>query len=93
MLFLWAEGSRLASKSSFVIALARGLASEARCPAALELERDPTVVNQPTTGTIVGTQFYYIANSQYGRLGDAGTLEPPTGAPMRTVVRVIDFRW
>jgi hypothetical protein len=44
LLLLWAEGSRLASKSSFVIALARGPASEARCPAALELEPDPTIV-------------------------------------------------
>lgn len=57
------------------------------------LERGLTIVNQPTTGTIVGTRFYYIANSQYGRLGESGTLERPTGAPLRTAIRVIDLRW
>jgi hypothetical protein len=39
-----------------------------------------------------GTLFYYIANSQYGRLPDRGALEPQPGAPTRTVVRVIDLR-
>jgi hypothetical protein len=32
------------------------------------LERGHPVVVQPTTGTLVGSRFHYIANSQYGRL-------------------------
>jgi sugar lactone lactonase YvrE len=57
------------------------------------LERGLPVVQQPTTGTIVGSRFYYIANSQYGRLRDTGPLEPLTGAPIRSAVRVIELRW
>ncbi|HEX6053509.1 MAG TPA: hypothetical protein VFZ21_29775 [Gemmatimonadaceae bacterium] len=64
-----------------------------RIESAIVLERGLTIVNQPTTGTIVGTQFYYIANSQYGRLDESGTLQPPTGGPTRTAIRVIDLRW
>ena len=57
------------------------------------LERGLPVVQQPTTGAIVGTRFYYIANSQYGRLQDRGPLQPQTGAPVRTAIRSIDLRW
>jgi len=57
------------------------------------IDRGLPVVHQPTTGTIVGSRFYYIANSQYGRLSDRGApLAPQTGAPTRTVVRVIELR-
>ena len=56
------------------------------------LERGPGVVDEPTTGVIVGRRFYYIANSQYGRLSDTGPLTPSTGPPKRTAVRVIDLR-
>jgi hypothetical protein len=56
------------------------------------IERGQPVVHQPTTGVLVGSRFYYIANSQYGRLGDRGDkLAPPSGAPIRTVVRVIEL--
>lgn len=57
------------------------------------LERGQPVVHQPTTGTIVGSRFYYIANSQYGRLDDrGGPLAPQPGTPVRTAVRVIELR-
>jgi len=57
------------------------------------LERGHPVVVEPTTGTLVGSRFYYIANSQYGRLdNNASTFSPQTGSPVRTVVRVIDLR-
>lgn len=57
------------------------------------LERGRPVVRQPTTGVIVGSRFYYIANSQYGRLDDRGRPRAPqTGAPVRTSIRVIDLR-
>ena len=57
------------------------------------IDRGQPVVHQPTTGTLVGSRFYYIANSQYGRLSDRGApLEPQTGPPRRTVVRVIELR-
>lgn len=55
-------------------------------------ERGLPVVHEPTTGTIVGSRFYYIANSQFGRLDDHGVLAPQSGPPTRTVVRVIDLQ-
>ena len=57
------------------------------------LERGPRVVDQPTTGVFVGSKFYYIANSQYGRMNDRGG--PPAtqkGRPVLTSVRVVDLR-
>jgi hypothetical protein len=57
------------------------------------LERGPGVVEQPTTGVFVGSKFYYIANSQYGRMPDRGG--PPTpqkGKPVLTAIRVVDLR-
>jgi hypothetical protein len=57
------------------------------------LERGYPVVRQPTTGVIVGSRFYYIANSQYGRLDDrGGPLAPQAGTLVRTAVRVIELR-
>jgi len=57
------------------------------------IERGLPVVQQPTTGVLVGTRFYYIANSQYGRLDDrSGRLAPQTRPSTRTAVRVIDLR-
>jgi hypothetical protein len=57
------------------------------------LERGQPVVVEPTTGTVVGSRFYYIANSQYGRLdNNTSTFAPQTGTPVRTAVRVIELR-
>lgn len=55
-------------------------------------ERGLPEVHEPTTGTIVGSRFYYIANSQFGRLDDHNVLAPPSGKPARTVVRVVELR-
>ena len=54
-------------------------------------ERGLPVVHEPTTGTIVGTRFYYIANSQFGRLDDRNVLAAQSGRPTHTVIRVIDL--
>jgi hypothetical protein len=56
------------------------------------LERSTSLLKLPTTGAIVGTRFFYIANSQIERLDDTGRLAPPgvTPAPL-TVIRVIDL--
>ena len=57
------------------------------------LERGVPVVVQPTTGTLVGSRFYYIANSQYGRLdNNSDAFTKQTGPPVRTAVRVIELR-
>jgi len=63
-----------------------------RITAAAVIERGQPVVVEPTTGVLVGSRFYYIANSQYGRLDERGTLEPRKGPPTRTAVRVIELR-
>lgn len=57
------------------------------------LERGDSLLRRPTTGAIVGTQFYYIANSQYERLGYDNRLRPATDStkPL-TTVRVIDLQ-
>ena len=56
------------------------------------LERGDSLLHLPTTGAIVGHQFYYIANSHYDRLGDDNRLAPASGirAPLSTV-RVLDL--
>jgi sugar lactone lactonase YvrE len=54
-------------------------------------ERGLPVVHEPTTGTIVGSRFFYIANSQFGRLDDHNVLAPQSGSPKRTVIRVVDL--
>jgi hypothetical protein len=71
-----------------------GLSSNgARITSGAVIERGLPVVHQPTTGVIVGSRFYYIANSQYGRLDDrGGPLAAQTVPPVRTVVRVIALR-
>ncbi|HUQ82720.1 MAG TPA: hypothetical protein VM076_16335 [Gemmatimonadaceae bacterium] len=57
------------------------------------LERGLPVLREPTTGVIVGSRFYYIANAQYGRLPDrGGPPAPQRGTPARTSVRVIELR-
>jgi len=57
------------------------------------LERGPGVVREPTTGVIVGSRFYYVANAQYGRLDDrTSALAPQRGTPVRTAIRVIELR-
>ena len=57
------------------------------------LERGVPVVVQPTTGTLVGSRFYYIANSQYGRLdNNTNAFTKQTGKPVRTAVRVVELR-
>src|SRR5438876_743630 len=56
------------------------------------LERGDSILQLPTTGAVVGTRLYYIANSQFDRLGDDNRLRPATQSPPRlTVVRVIDL--
>ena len=56
------------------------------------LERGDSLLHLPTTGTIVGDHFYYIASSHYDRLGDDNRLAPAsrTPAPLSTV-RVLDL--
>jgi len=57
------------------------------------LERADSILRLPTTGAVVGTRFYYIANSQFDRLGDDNRLSPATASPPPlTVVRVIDLQ-
>ena len=64
-----------------------------RVTAGAVLERGHPIVIQPTTGTLVDSLFYYIANSQYGRLdNNTNGFSPQIGSPVRTVVRVIQLR-
>jgi hypothetical protein len=57
------------------------------------LERGDSLLGVPTTGAVVGTQFYFIANSQVDRLSNDNRLRPSSDslAP-RTVVRVIELQ-
>jgi hypothetical protein len=57
------------------------------------LERGPGIVEQPTTGVLVGSKFYYIANSQYGRMPDrGGPPSPQKGKQVLTAIRVVELR-
>jgi hypothetical protein len=56
------------------------------------LERGRDLLQVPTTGAILGSQFFYIANSQAGRLTSDNTLSPAQSSPARlSTVRVIDL--
>jgi hypothetical protein len=55
------------------------------------LERGDSVLRLPTTGAVVGAHFYFIANSQFDRLGTDNELRPASHSPARTIVRVIDL--
>jgi len=54
------------------------------------LERADSLLRLPTTGAIVGTHFYYIADSQFDRLGDDNRLAPASRSPApQSTVRVL----
>jgi sugar lactone lactonase YvrE len=55
-------------------------------------ERGLPIVHEPTTGVIVGSRFYYIANSQFSRLDDHDVLASQSGTARRTIVRVITLQ-
>jgi hypothetical protein len=56
------------------------------------LERGDAMLGIPTTGTVVGDRFYYVANSQIDRLADDDRLRPAaTSPPPLTVVRVVEL--
>jgi len=56
------------------------------------LERGDSMLRLPTTGAVVGTRLYYIANSQFDRLGDDNRLSrAAVSPPPLTVVRVIEL--
>ena len=55
------------------------------------LERNPDLLRVPTTGSIVGSRFFYIANRQADRLDADGRLSPLGSSPRLTVVRVVDL--
>lgn len=60
--------------------------------AAEVLERSRDLLRVPTTGAIVGTRFYYIANSQADRLDSDNRLSPAAVSPAPlTVVRAIEL--
>ena len=42
------------------------------------LERNPAVADEPTLGTIVGDEFIYVANSQWGKYSETGERLPRT---------------
>ena len=56
------------------------------------IERSRDVLQVPTTGAILGSQFFYIANSQVDRLGNDNALRPVSIAPAPlTMVRVVEL--
>jgi len=63
-------------------------AAGTRVERAVVLERGHPAFQQPTTGVIVDDDLYYIANSQWGRLGDLGALVPSADARPTAVLRL-----
>ncbi len=92
----WYQGSLLAVQHSpGVEQVARfELAKDGRSIQQIHiLERGATIMHLPTTGAVVGDRFYYIATSQYDRLGGDNELQPAREVPApRSTVRVIDLR-
>jgi hypothetical protein len=42
------------------------------------LERNPAIADEPTLGTIVGDEFIYVANGQWGKYSESGERLPRT---------------
>ena len=54
------------------------------------LDRNSTIADEPTIGTVVGDEFVYVANSQWEKYTDAGRRKPerPLAGPVLLGVRV-----
>ncbi|WOD44039.1 SMP-30/gluconolactonase/LRE family protein [Hwangdonia lutea] len=52
------------------------------------LERNHPMMNNPTTGVLVGDQLYYIANAQFGSFDEEGNLFPMHKLYEPTVLKV-----
>jgi len=55
------------------------------------LEANDPRFDEPTLGVLVGDEFYYIANSQWGSLGGTGDTSPVKG-PESTIVLRLNLR-
>jgi hypothetical protein len=52
------------------------------------IERSTETLGDPTHGVIIGTDFYYIANSGWDALDDHGAVKPETKITPPRVMRV-----
>jgi hypothetical protein len=52
------------------------------------LERAHPLHAEPTLGTLVGRDFYYIANSQWERFGEEGGIAAPDSLKPPTILRL-----
>lgn len=52
------------------------------------LERAHPAYEEPTLGVVVGRDLYYVANSQYERFGQDGTIAQPDGLEAPVVLRL-----
>ncbi|MEQ8627253.1 hypothetical protein [Ekhidna sp.] len=50
------------------------------------LELKHLAMDHPTTGVIVGDMFYYIANAQFEKVNEDGSLAPEISAP--TILKI-----
>jgi sugar lactone lactonase YvrE len=52
------------------------------------LERAHPRYSEPTLGVVLGTALYYVANSQWGRFGETGTIARPDELERPTILRL-----
>jgi hypothetical protein len=55
---------------------------------AVVLDQNPAVADEPTIGTIVGDEFFYVANSQWEKYNGAGELLPRAVLRRPVLIRV-----
>ena len=52
------------------------------------LEKNSPLLDEPTLGVVVGDDFYYIANPQWGSFDKDGKMFPPEKLQEPTVLKV-----
>jgi sugar lactone lactonase YvrE len=80
---VWYEGSILAVQNGVAPARIMRLRLDPigeRIVSAEVLDRNAGIADEPTIGTLVGDEFVYVANSQWEKYSDDGTLK--AGAPL-----------
>ena len=59
-----------------------------RIEAAKILEMNNAIFDEPTLGTVVGNELYYVANSQWGRFNEDGTIYPENRLAEPVILRI-----
>jgi sugar lactone lactonase YvrE len=90
---LWHRGALVAVQNGVVPARVIRIVPDVKRDRVLRidvLDRNVAVADEPTIGTMLGDDYIYVANSQWGKFSDAGARDParPLTPPKALLVRL-----